>query len=88
MHNLLICCRHYTFFQTAQINHLEALGDTRKVFIYFMPTSKFRKKKMIWIGSMKYSILSIKTKWKLSWAEIQFKMHAWNNFSCYSLKKW
>ena len=31
-------------------------------------------KKLIWIGSMKHSTRSIKTKWKLSWGEIQFKI--------------
>ena len=34
----------------------------------------FEKNKLIWIGSMKYSTRSIKTKWKLSWGGIQFKM--------------
>ena len=34
----------------------------------------FDKTKLIWIGSMKYSTRSIKTKWKLTWGEINFKL--------------
>ena len=34
----------------------------------------FDKTKLIWIGCMKYSSRSIKTKWKLSWGETQFKL--------------
>ena len=34
----------------------------------------FEKTKLIWIGSLKYSTRAIKTKWKLSWGDTQFKL--------------
>ena len=34
----------------------------------------FEKTHVIWIGSLKYSIRSIKTKWKLNWGITQFKL--------------
>ena len=34
----------------------------------------FEKTQLVWIGSEKYSIRSIKTKWKLSWGKNTFKL--------------
>ena len=34
----------------------------------------FEKTNVIWIGSLKYSTLSIKTKWKLDWGNNNFKL--------------
>ena len=34
----------------------------------------FDKTKIIWIGSIKYSTRSIKTKWKLTWGDTKFKL--------------
>ena len=56
----------------------KSLRNTLKLLEEFSHISglkvNFEKTKLVWIGSMKYSTRSIKTKWKLSWGEIQFKM--------------
>ena len=56
----------------------KSLRNTLKLLEEFSHISglkvNFEKTKLVWIGSMKYSTRSIKTKWKLSWGEIQFKI--------------
>ena len=56
----------------------KSLRNTLKLLEEFSHISglkvNFEKTKLVWIGSMKYSTRSFKTKWKLSWGEIQFKM--------------
>ena len=56
----------------------KTLNSTLEMLEHFSHISglkvNFDKTKLIWIGSMKYSIRAIKTKWKLTWGETQFKL--------------
>ena len=76
--------REYTIFQFADDTSLlldESEKSLHAVLEFLDNFAKisglkvnFDKTKIIWIGKHKYSINSIKTKWKLSWGETQFKL--------------
>lgn len=56
----------------------KSLHSTLKVLHEFAHYSglkvNFEKTNVIWIGSLKYSTRSIKTRWKLNWGTISFKL--------------